>query len=96
MLQKNTFNIVNSTIHPMLPCEQRPFDLSTKIKKPLIAGLPHVSGSGKILLVESGMQLKEFEISITNGSQNPSSTDKVQNPVPGIRNPRYGIQNPGL
>ena len=38
MLQKNTFNIVNSTIHPMLPCEQRPFDLSMKIKRPLIAG----------------------------------------------------------
>ena len=30
------------------------------------------------------------------GIQNPSSTDKDWNPVPGIRNPQRGIQNPRL
>ena len=80
--QKYTFNIVKSTIHPMLPCEQRPFDLSRKIERPLTVGLTNVSGSAKILLVESGMQLKEFEISITHGGQNTSSTDKDWNPLP--------------
>ena len=57
-------------------------DLSRKIERPLTVGLTHVSGSAKILLVESGMQLKEFEISITHGGQNPSSTDKDWNPLP--------------
>ncbi|CAH3020418.1 unnamed protein product [Porites evermanni] len=28
--------------------------------------------------------------------KNPSSSDKVRNPVPGIRNQRRGIQNPRL
>ena len=95
MLQKNTFNIVNSTIHPMLPCEQRPFELSTKIKKPLIAGLPHVSGSGKILLVESGMQLKEFEISITNEAriQVPLTKTRIQYLESGIHGMESRIQD---
>ena len=30
------------------------------------------------------------------GIQNPSSTDKDWNPVPGIRNPQRGIQNSRL
>ena len=45
---------------------------------------------------ESGKQLKESGIPLTIGIQNPSSTDKDWNPVPGIRNPRRGIQNPRL
>ena len=36
--------------------------------------------------------LMESEIPLYIGSQNPSSTDKDWNPVPGIRNPRRGIQ----
>ena len=40
--------------------------------------------------LESGIQLKE------SGIQNPSSTDKDWNPVPSIRNPGRGIQNPTL
>ena len=47
-------------------------------------------------VLESGIQLKESEILLTIGIQNPSSTDKYWNPVPRIRNPRRGIQNPGL
>ena len=35
-------------------------------------------------------------IPLTTGIQNPSSIDKNRNPVPGIRYPRHGIQNPGL
>ena len=38
----------------------------------------------------------ESGIILTIGIQNPSSTDKDWNPVPGIRNPRRGIQNPRL
>ena len=38
------------------------------------------------MLVESGIPLNI-------GSQNPGSTDKDWDPVPGIRNPRHGIQN---
>ena len=78
-------------------------------------GLPLVSefgsGTGKFLLVESGLretfaygicnpgpyfgiQLKESRISRTIGIHNPSSTVKDWDPVPGIRNPRLGIQNP--
>ena len=45
---------------------------------------------------ESGIQLKESGIPLTIGIQNLSSTDKDWNPVPGIRNPRSGIQNPKL
>ena len=42
---------------------------------------------------ESGIQLKESGIPLIIGIQNLSSTDKDWNPVPGIRNPRSGIQN---
>ena len=59
--------------------------------------------SGKHLLVESGMlgfesgiHLKESGIPLTVEIQNPSSNDKDLNPVPEIRNPRRGIQNPRL
>ena len=46
--------------------------------------------------LESGIQLKESGIPLTTGIQNSSSTDKNWNPVPGIRNPQRGIQNPRL
>ena len=52
--------------------------------------------SGKILLMESGIQLKESGIPLTIVIQNPSSTEKYWNPVPGIQNPQRGIQNPRL
>ena len=39
----------------------------------------------EILLLESGIELNE------SGIQNPSSPDKVLNPVPGIGNPRQGM-----
>ena len=35
----------------------------------------------------------ESRVPLTIRNQNPSSSDKVRNQVPGIRNPRYGIQN---
>ena len=78
-------------------------------------GLPLVSefgsGTGKFLLVESGLRetfaygicnpgpyfgilLKECRIPRTIGIHNPSSTVKDWDPVPGIGNPRLGIQNP--
>ena len=41
-----------------------------------------------------GIQLKECRIPRTIGIHNPSSTVKDWYPVPGIRNPRLGIQNP--
>ena len=41
-------------------------------------------------------RLKESGIPLTIGVQNPSSTDKDWNPVPGIRNPRRGVENPTL
>ena len=47
-------------------------------------------------VLESGIQLKESGIPLTIGIQNPSATDKYWNPVPRIRNPWRGIQNPGL
>ena len=56
-------------------------------------------GSGKFLLVESGIG-EIFACGIRNAAQgiqdpttdwNPSSTDKDWNPVPGIHNPRRGI-----
>ena len=63
-------------------------------------GIPE---SGKIMLenpqswaLESGIQLNESEIPRTIGIQIPSSTDRDWSPVPGIRNPRCGIQNPRL
>ena len=37
---------------------------------------------------ESGIQLKESRIPLTIEIQNPSSTDKDWNPVPGIQNPK--------
>ena len=46
--------------------------------------------------LESGKQPKESRILLTIGIQNPSSTDKYGNPVPGIRNPQRGFQNPRL
>ena len=59
--------------------------------------------SGNILLMESGIPgfgiwntAQGIWIPLTIGIQNPSSTDKYQNPVPGIRNPQCGIQNPRL
>ena len=41
--------------------------------------------------LESGIQVKESGIPLKIGIQNPSSTDKDWNPVPGIRNSRRGI-----
>ena len=59
--------------------------------------------SGKIMLenpqswaLESGIQLNDSEIPRTIGIQIPSTTDRDWNSVPGIRNPRCGIQNPRL
>ena len=39
---------------------------------------------------------KESGIPQTIRIQNPSSTDKDWNPLPGIRNPQRGVQNPRL
>ena len=47
-----------------------------------------VPESRKMLLVESGIQLKESGIPLKIGIQNPSSTDKDWNPDPGIWNSR--------
>ena len=55
-----------------------------------------VPESRKIFLVESGIQLKESGIPLKIGIQNPSSTDKDWNPVPGIWNSRPRNQNPRL
>ena len=46
--------------------------------------------------LESGIQRKESGISLTIRIWNPSSTVKVPNPVPGIRNPQLGIHNSRL
>ena len=46
--------------------------------------------------MESGIPLEKSGISLTIGIQNRSSSDKDWNPVPGIRNPRRGFQNPRL
>ena len=47
--------------------------------------------------LESGIQLKESGTPLTIGIRTPSSSNKDQNPVPGIRiSPRRGIQNPRL
>ena len=43
-------------------------------------------------ILESGIQLKESGILLTIEIQNPSSTDKDLNPVPGIWNPRKRIR----
>ena len=52
--------------------------------------------NGQSWALESRIQLKESGILLTIGIQNSSSTDKNWNPVPGIRNPQRGIQNPRL
>ena len=78
--------------------------LFTKLRQLSVIVSPQVGESDKFCLgnpkswalVESGIQLKEFWIPLTIGIQNPSSTDKDWNPVPGIRNPYRGIQNPRL
>ena len=46
--------------------------------------------------LESRIQLKESGIPLRIGIQNPDSTDKDWNQVPGIQNPQPGIQNPTL
>ena len=46
--------------------------------------------------LESRIHFKESGFPLMIGIQNPSSTEKDWNPVPGIRNPRCGIQNPRL
>ena len=53
-----------------------------------------VNGEGK--RTTSGFRVQESWIPLTIGIQNPSSTDKDFNPVPWIRNPLSGIQNPRL
>ena len=40
-----------------------------------------------------GLWNPEFRIPLTITNQNPRSSDKVRNPVPGIQNPRLGIQH---
>ena len=44
--------------------------------------------------LKSGIQLKESGIPLMTGIQSPRFIDKDWNPVPGIRNPQRGIQNP--
>ena len=47
--------------------------------------------------MESGIHLKESGIPLKISIRNPGfTTDKDWNPVPGIRNPGRGIQNPKL
>ena len=46
--------------------------------------------------LEPGILLKKSGIPLKINIQNPSSTDRKLNPVPGIRNPHGGIQNPRL
>ena len=65
--------------------------------------MPHERESGKFCLwnleswaLESGIQLKECGISQTVGNQFPSSTERMKNPVPRIRNPQRGIKNQRL
>ena len=62
-----------------------------------------IQNPGKILLVESAilgfgirLKLKESRIPLETGIQNPSSTDKDWDPLPGIPNPRHTMQNPRL
>ena len=57
-----------------------------------------ITETGKMLLMESGIQLKESAIPLTIRIviQNLSSTDKNWNPVPRIRNPQCEIRNPRL
>ena len=64
---------------------------------------PHVRKSWKYLLTESGtmgfgIRSKAHRIRNLTSDWNPESTFhcKDWNPVPGIRNPRRGIQNPKL
>ena len=62
---------------------------------------PHVMESGlktpgKFCLWNPESWGLESGILLTIGIQNPSSTDKYGNPVPGIRNPQRGFQNPRL
>ena len=64
---------------------------------------PHVRKSGKYLLTESGtmgfgIRSTAHRIRNLTSDWNPESTFhcKDWNPVPGIRNPRRGIQNPKL
>ena len=49
-------------------------------------------GKFGLWILESGIQLKESGILLTIEIQNPSSTDKDLNPVPGIWNPRKRIR----
>ena len=44
----------------------------------------------------AGALLTDSGIPLTIRIQNPSASDKDWHPVPGIRNPRRGIQNPRL
>ena len=55
-----------------------------------------IAESERFLLMESGIQLKESGIRLTIRIRNASSTGKVRNPIPGIRNPGRRIQNPRL
>ena len=74
------------------------YTISPQVGEPLIRNPrklclrnPEFSGA-----LESEMQLKESGIPLPIEIQKPTSTDKDWNPVPGIRNPRRGIQNPRL
>ena len=68
------------------PCKRIRFPVSEKI-------LLVESEIGEILLVESWIQVKESGIPLTIWIRYHSSTDKVRNPVPKIRNSQRGIQN---
>ena len=46
--------------------------------------------------LESGIQLKGSAVLLKMGIQNPSSTDKGWNPIPGIRISQRGIENLSL
>ena len=48
----------------------------------------------KILSVYSGILCFGIRNPTNKGTRNPSCTEKEWNRVPGIRNPRRGIQNP--
>ena len=52
-----------------------------------------IQSPGRLCLWNPESWALESEIPITIGIQNRSSTDEDWNPVPGIRNPRCGIQN---
>ena len=95
--EENPFYLKKMVLHSLRLMESNLFVRATGFWNPGNFGLWNSESEKKCLWnPEYSSRNLYSHLNASLGIQNPSFTDKDWNPVPGIRNPPHGIQNPRL